>query len=162
MQGLYQAIRVARVVLIKASLGFVSFHACFDAVLACPLSWTPSLLYRLCTKVKLRCTYAHDQFCRPCIITRSNHGLDSQYSNLQSIKGGSLHKKPSLNLIVFVARMVASVNINCIVTLICNDRNNACLECDRYVQTYHFTMETTPFLNNPLPALRSKGQVSRL
>ena len=91
------------------------------------LHWTA-----LCTqKVKLGCAYAHDQFCRPCVITQShgnrgNCACDLKYWNLQSIKGGSLQEKSSLNLVHSFVLVVSSVNMHGIVTLICNDQNSVC------------------------------------
>ena len=50
---------------------------------------------------------------------------------------GSLAKTSSLNLVVFLVLVVSSVNMHRIVTLICNDWNNAFLECDGSFQTCH-------------------------
>ena len=84
----------------------------------------------LCTKkVELRCAHTHAQFCRRCVITRScgNHGVygfDSKYWKVQYIEGGCLQRRSSPNRAVFV---VSSVNTLRIVTLNCNEQNNACV-----------------------------------
>ena len=46
-------------------------------------------------------------------------------------EGACLQKGSSLNLMVFVVLVLSSVNMLCIMALVCNDQNNACLGCDQ-------------------------------
>ena len=128
----------------EGQFGFCLFQCMSDAVLACPVSWTPLHWTTLCTKKSNHDAPTH---------TISGVGLVSSNDLVETVAFVVLNwqciikkcffctKRSSLNRVVVVVLVVSSVNTHRIVTLICDDWKNACLGCHGLFQTCHFTVE---------------------
>ena len=109
--------------------GFCLFSVQVWCCVGVPLSWTPSPMDHAMhqkseTTMRLRTRSVFSASCHHTIGNRGFRGFDLKYRNLQC-----MWRVFTKNHVYSVVLVVPSVNMLRIVTLLCIDRNNACLRC---------------------------------